>query len=390
MSGIKRVRISVSRIYAALRLSYASKAGGRIPRGFAQLVDEAVADRIMTVASRTLISDCLMAMADDEDEVEQEGALDAALQLQQLARRIEGRVPVGSLPGLPRPAVLDSWTPLATALSELAAHDGFAAVRDDDGYCVLLSLADAGAWLASQEAGAADVEHLEAGALLGNAREEWVAFDQRVALEQVEEALSDTSQRVAAALVFDNEDYAGDPVGIVTARTMADWRRDAERRRREADELLQGELASLAGGLPDRTGRSSSRIEQLALDLGANRPFAQGGGDLSRAIAVAVAGSARGLTYRELAQVLRGRGGSGLVSRGLADLPVFGCAPQLASRELALRLADLTAAKVLRRLGDGSYVLTARTLMALSARDPYQAFDQLFDDVSEEVADDAR
>ena len=222
MSGIKRVRISVSRIYAALRLNYASKAGGRIPRGFAQLVDEAVADRIMTVASRTLISDCLMAMAADEDEVEQEGALDAALQLQQLARRIEGRVPVGSLPGLPRPAVLDSWTPLATALSELAAHDGFAAVRDDDGYCVLLSLADAGAWLASQEAGAADVEHLEAGALLGNAREEWVAFDQRVALEQVEEALSDTSQRVAAALVFDNEDYAGDPVGIVTARTMAD------------------------------------------------------------------------------------------------------------------------------------------------------------------------
>ena len=74
MSGIKRVRISVSRIYAALRLSYASKAGGRIPRGFAQLVDEAVADRIMTVASRTLISDCLMAMAADEDEVEQEGA----------------------------------------------------------------------------------------------------------------------------------------------------------------------------------------------------------------------------------------------------------------------------------------------------------------------------
>ncbi|MDY2624796.1 MAG: hypothetical protein SOV74_00575 [Coriobacteriales bacterium] len=390
MSGIKRVRISVSRIYAALRLNYASKAGGRIPRGFAQLVDEAVADRIMTVASRTLISDCLMAMAADEDEVEQEGALDAALQLQQLARRIEGRVPVGSLPGLPRPVVLDSWTPLATALSELAAHDGFAAVRDDDGYCVLLSLADAGAWLASQEAGAADVEHLEAGALLGNAREEWVAFDQRVALEQVEEALSDTSQRVAAALVFDNEDYAGDPVGIVTARTMADWRRDAERRRREADELLQGELASLAGGLPDRTGGSSSRIEPRAHDRGAQRPVAQGGGDLSRAIAVAVAGSARGLTCRELAQMLRGRGGSGLVSRGLADLPVFGCAPQLTSRELALMLADLTAAKVLRRLGDGSYVLTARTLMALSARDPYQAFDQLFDDVSEEVADDAR
>ena len=408
----KRLSIAMQRLYVALLAQDEARGGQLGASDFFGLMDGAVACGLVTPSARDSIRGLAFEWLHEEepeeddqpaaeewdvpwfpepgehpsaeegdacDEAELAGIAEAADQIALLAKRIEGQVPIGQVAGLARPTVLDSWTPLPQALEALDASDGFVAVRDVSGYCVLLSQHDVGAWLVQAGSPLPEPFSMSVSDVLGHGREQWSAVDATVPTEQVERLASDWSARIAAVLVFANEDYSGDPVGLVTARTFQEWQRAGERRRRSVAAQFEGQVAELA---PVQTAitRRTEGIESLLADLHLDRLFIEDDDELDRVALAAIAGSTRGVTSSELLDILQGTRSKNIVDRGLAALPMFGCAHAMSSARLDRRLARLVSLGLVRRSRAGSLVLSGTALSALASDDPATALAALLND----------
>lgn len=363
--AVHRLDIALEQVYASLLLYFGSD-------------DEPLARLAASARRRGLVSQAAYQLMADAAQGTFEGdAVAAAAVLSSLSRRIFEQVPIGSMPDLPVPTVLDTWASLSQARRELELNSGFATVRDDDGYCVLFSLGDIAAWLIDTPTLATDPDMIFISSMVGRDSDNWASVDSQVPVGTVETMLSDMTQRVAAVLVFSNEDYSGEPVGLVTARTFAEWRRGAERRRRRAKGLLDAQTGITFMDLAPRSAVRGAG-EGPADRLVSQAAMAKGGFALDAAIVSAIAAAPRGLTVQEVVDVVTGLRTNGAVQRRHAEASAFGSISDAAPLQVSERVAHLRTHGVLRRSQvTMSLLLTPAAIEALQADDPAAALEAL-------------
>ncbi len=387
MPSMSREEIALQQVYAALLVAHH---GTTEP--FSSLVRRAYGEGMLTPASHALLARASMRVAMTRTGAS--GSLDgetgvSSAALSSLAARILGSMSLADLPWLAAPVVLNPWTTLSQAFEAMLEGDGPCAVRGDDGYCMPLSHSSVAAWMMrvmgtgregdSSDEGPVDwhgLDTVDAMQVAVAGPDDWTTVDATITVSEVQRTLRGSAPRISTVLVYRNEDYSGDPIGIVTPALLARWQRELERYRRRAAELLE-EASDDDLHLPVDDETPARRIagELVHAPLSAET--------LDRAILMSIALSGRGLAPRELTAFLAGRHTAGLASRHLVEAPLFGCVPGASSHLLMVRLAGLVHRGLLRISPcSSSYLLGPRTVRAVlqdSATSGFAALDGLLD-----------